>query len=212
MRAMLAGTALLVAFAIPAAAQSTDSTTGAIATSITAAPIIAADATFAMPPDVTFLDDEPQAKPAGATTPTHQMAGKAVTLFVQGGLEHASGETGFFGGVEAAFTPMPDKQAFEVNADFDIGHASGGGVGATFLYIAFDGQYNVTMSNNKTVPFINAGIGITHYSAGVSGTSTNFQIGGGVSLAMASGREVRVGIRFIFTAFVTTVISAGFGF
>lgn len=202
---------VLALIAVPAAAQGTDTSNAPAA--VTASTTPAVDSSSASSIDlmkhVSFATDDQTQR----GTPTHQMGGKQVLIMVQGGYEHASGENGFFGGIGANFKPVKDNDMFEVGADFNIGHASGGGEGATLIYISFNGQYDIHMKDSKTVPFVGAGVGIVRLSSsGFSNTETKFQILGGVAFAMQSGREVRAQVRFIFTEATTTILMVGFAF
>jgi hypothetical protein len=146
------------------------------------------------------------APPAQKASPTHQMAGKTVTVFVQGGVLFVAGYTGFTVGAGVGFIPMKDHEQFEVNADFNYIHVAS----TNGWYLTFNGQYNFILANHKSIkPFAGAGlaVGSFNYSGHVA-----LNVFGGVQSALASGRAIRIQIRWVLTSAVTTSILFGIAF
>ena len=155
--------------------------------------------------NVTFVSTDSNLFQAAKPSPTHQMAGKTVTFFIQGGVLFCCDHAGFTLGGELAFVPMKDHQQFEVNADVNYMHIAG----TNGWNLSFNGQYNFIMQNSKMKPFAGAGLIIASFNYG---TNVAFQINGGIEAAMASGRAIRIQIKFAFTDATTTIILFGFAF
>jgi hypothetical protein len=172
---------------------------------------LSASPSFTVGHNVTFVSEASDiqaakpAAPAQKPSPTHQMAGKSVSIFIQGGILFASSSTGFTIGAGAAFVPMKDHQQFEINADvmyFHIYSTNG-------WDLSFNGQYNFKMQNSKMTPFVDGGLIIASFNYG---TNPALQIGGGIEAAMSSGRAFRVQIRVGFLPATATQILFGFAF
>jgi hypothetical protein len=199
---LVASLALTLAVAAPAAAQSTDTNSAAIA-AVSQAPLDNAGASpiLRLPKSVSFTADD-QAKPGAA----RNVGGQQVVFMVQGGLVLCCSDTGFAIGAGAAFSPMKDDKQVEINADFHFTRFGGD----NGVYISFNGQYNVKMDKDDVTPFVLGGLAIVHSSGE---TEARLQLGGGVQFKMSNGRAVRAQVRFILTSGnVTTVILGGFAF
>jgi hypothetical protein len=172
---------------------------------------LSASPSFTVGHNVTFVSEASdillQAKPAPAAkpSPTHQAAGKTVTVFIQGGVLFCCSSAGFTLGAGAAFVPMRDHQQFEINADVMYFHI----YGTNGWDLSFNGQYNFKMANSKMTPFADGGLVIASFNYG---TNAALQIGGGIQAAMSSGRAFRVQIRFAFLPSTVTEILFGFAF
>jgi hypothetical protein len=151
-----------------------------------------------------FLQAKPAA-PAAKPSPTHQMAGKTVRVFIEGGAIFCCSYAGFTLGASAAITPMKDHPQFEVNADVHYLHIAG----TNGWDISFNGQYNFKMQNSKMTPFADGGLLIASFNYG---TNVALQIGGGIEAAMSSGRAFRAQVRFAFLPGTTTELLFGFAF
>jgi hypothetical protein len=161
---------------------------------------------------VTFVSEEPSlfqaakpAAPAQKPSPTHQVGGKTVRVFIEGGAIFCCSYAGFTLGASAAIVPMKDHPQFEVNADVHYLHIAG----TNGWDISFNGQYNFKMQNSKMTPFADGGLIIASFNYG---TNAALQIGGGIEAAFASGRAFRAQVRFAFLPGTTTELLFGFAF
>ena len=173
---------------------------------------LSASPSLSMGHSVTFVTDEPDvfqgtkpATPAGKPSPTHQAAGKSVTIMAQGGILFCCSYTGFAIGVGAAFTPMQTHDQFEINADFNFHRIAS----ANGWDISFNGAYLFHLNNSKVKPFAGGGLVISHLNYN---TNAAFQILGGVQTALASGRDLRFQIRFGFFSSTVTLLLIGIAF
>ena len=166
---------------------------------------------FTMGHKVTFVSTSPAlfqgaTKSAQKASPTHQAAGKTITVFIDGGVNFAGGNTGFQIGVGAGFIPMKDHKQFEVNADFNFVHIAN----TNGWYISFNGQYNFILKSHEHIkPFGGAGIAFGSFNYGGFAALNLF---GGIESALSSGRAIRIQVRWTFTDATLTQIIFGIAF
>jgi hypothetical protein len=149
---------------------------------------------------------------AGGAKAKGTVAGKAFSLAVQGGLTFNAG-TGFLVGVGMSLQPGGNEHV-EVMGDFNFGRVSG----SNLFYISFNGLYDLNKTSSGMTPFVGGGLSIYHFSvncggfAGCSGTSTSFQLIGGIQLAGNSEHVMRLSVRFLLNGGNPIVLMFGYSF
>jgi hypothetical protein len=190
---------MLALAAAPAAAQTQEDAAAP------AAPVFQINASF-LPdaPATSFIPDT--SFDAQAAPRTHTMGDRQIFVRVEGGLVFCCSNTGFLVGVGVSGQPKSVKN-LEIAGDFGFGRFGG----ANFLYFAGDGLYDFHMKGHEAMPYAGAGIGIAH-TTGFGGTSTGFQILGGIQLPVTGPHVARVEVRFLFVASTITLLLGSYSF
>jgi hypothetical protein len=211
--AALLGVGLMIVAAAPAAAQSNDSASMAAPSAIFLnVPSFLPNDTQAPAFDISTVGDPASldfsVDPDQATPTTHTMGGKTVFVRLVGGLVFCCSDTGFDVGVAVSGDPKSLKNV-EIEGGFGFGRLGGD----NFIYFGADGIYLFHLQNHDIVPYVGAGLGITHTSFdGIGNTETGFSLEGGIQLPVRGPHVVRVQISWVFQTLTVTNLTVSYSF